>query len=40
MARISGEEGVTQRDVLAMLLYGLALLPTIKELKTNFPDLQ
>ena len=30
MASISSEEGVTQGDVLAMILYGLALLPIIK----------
>ena len=40
MAKLSSEEGVTQGDVLAMILYGLALLPIIKELKRNFPNLQ
>ena len=40
MAKISSKEGVTQGDVLAMILYGLALLTIIKELKTNFLDLK
>ena len=36
MASILSEEGVTQGDVLAMILYGLALIPITKELKKNY----
>ena len=40
MASLLSEEEVTQGDVLVMILYGLALLPIIKELKRKVLDLQ
>jgi len=32
------EEGVTQGNPLAMILYGLALIPLVEQLQKAFPD--
>ena len=39
-SRILSQEGVTQGCPLAMILYALALVPMIKELKSRLPNLQ
>ena len=35
---ILSQEGVTQGDPLAMVLYGIALLPLVEALRKEFPD--
>ena len=36
---LMNREGVAQGDPLAMALYGITLLPLIKHLRTEFPDM-